>query len=318
MIFVERPDKILQFMNANGYSGTYYDAVYEYFQQLSSLSQGTLEDHVNDVIVQAGFVTGTLQDKLTAFFVDATGISDRRDAERSFWQNTSNSFGGSNGLDEFTKLLLHCDGADGSTTITDATGRHTMGAVANAQLDTAQKKFGTASILFDGTDDAVNTPDSADWDIFASSTSDWTIDFWVKRSDTVSETVLFMQQREASTLQWAFYQFSSATGINFFMDQGTLPLNIVTNTHISDTNWHHLAFIKKGSDNGVYLDGTQIGYGSNTTTATFTAELRIGENGTSEFAGWMDEIRIQNSNWFNAAPNSGKTDTITVPTEAYS
>jgi hypothetical protein len=32
----------------------------------------------------------------------------------------------------------------------------------------------------------------------------------------------------------------------------------------------------------------------------------------------MDEIRIQKSNYFNAAPNVGKTNTITVPTEAYS
>jgi len=33
--------------------------------------------------------------------------------------------------------------------------------------------------------------------------------------------------------------------------------------------------------------------------------------------GHLDELRIQNSNWFSASPNSGKTDTITVPTTSY-
>ena len=49
-------------------------------------------------------------------------------------------------------LLLHCDGEDEGTTITDsgATG-HTVTANDDTQLDTSYKKFGSASILFDGT-----------------------------------------------------------------------------------------------------------------------------------------------------------------------
>ena len=59
------------------------------------------------------------------------------------------SNGAANG--SFTKLLLHCNGTDGSTTFTDEIGK-TVTANGNAQIDTAQSKFGGASGLFDGTE----------------------------------------------------------------------------------------------------------------------------------------------------------------------
>jgi hypothetical protein len=50
-------------------------------------------------------------------------------------------------------LLLHGDGTNGSTTITDNSPTpKTVTAVGNAQISTAQSKFGGASILFDGTE----------------------------------------------------------------------------------------------------------------------------------------------------------------------
>ncbi|MCP5011181.1 MAG: hypothetical protein GY942_14465, partial [Aestuariibacter sp.] len=45
--------------------------------------------------------------------------------------------------DSYTKLMLHCDGADASTTFTDdSASGHTVTPVADAQIDTAQSKFG--------------------------------------------------------------------------------------------------------------------------------------------------------------------------------
>ncbi len=51
-----------------------------------------------------------------------------------------------------TKLLLNFNGTDGATTTTDASpSAHTVSFEGNAQLDTAAKQFGTASLLLDGT-----------------------------------------------------------------------------------------------------------------------------------------------------------------------
>src|SRR3972149_9214360 len=66
-------------------------------------------------------------------------------------------------IDSYTKLLLHMDGANGSTTFTDEMGQ-AVTANGNAQISTAQSKFGGASGLFDGTGDYLSVPASADWD----------------------------------------------------------------------------------------------------------------------------------------------------------
>ena len=79
-------------------------------------------------------------------------------------------------IDAYTKALLHFDGADESTTFTDESGK-TWTAQDNAQLDTSVKKFGTASGLFDGTGDYVDSEVSAD---FGFGTDDFTVDFWMK------------------------------------------------------------------------------------------------------------------------------------------
>ena len=73
-------------------------------------------------------------------------------------------------------LLLHFDGADGSTTFTDSSlTPKTRTANGDAQIDTADSKFSGASGLFDGTDDYITTPDSAD---FVLGSEDFTIDLW--------------------------------------------------------------------------------------------------------------------------------------------
>jgi len=57
--------------------------------------------------------------------------------------------------DSYTKLLLHCNGVDASTTFTDENGK-TVGVNGDAQLDTAQKYFGLSSGYFDGNGDYLN------------------------------------------------------------------------------------------------------------------------------------------------------------------
>ena len=53
-----------------------------------------------------------------------------------------------------TSLLMHFNGTNGSTTMTDnSKNNFAVTAVGNAQLSTAQSKFGGSSLLLDGTGD---------------------------------------------------------------------------------------------------------------------------------------------------------------------
>src|SRR3990167_8969973 len=121
------------------------------------------------------------------------------------WDNVP----GGSSFDSYTKLLLHGDGSDASTTITDEIGK-TVTAVGNAQLDTAQKKFGTASILLDGTGDYATVPDSDDWNFGA---GDFTIDFWV-RFNGVAESEAFCGQDQDATNHW-YFAWDGTTTLTF-------------------------------------------------------------------------------------------------------
>ena len=72
-------------------------------------------------------------------------------------------------------LLLNFDGADAATATTDASKYNcSVRFAGDAQLDTANFKYGTASLLTDGTGDAIGVG----WhDGFELGTSDFTIEF---------------------------------------------------------------------------------------------------------------------------------------------
>ena len=68
--------------------------------------------------------------------------------------------GQSSGETNFNKvsLLLPFDGSDTATSTSDESDNsHTITFAGTAQLDTAQKKFGTASLLLDGDSDYVKS-----------------------------------------------------------------------------------------------------------------------------------------------------------------
>jgi hypothetical protein len=219
-----------------------------------------------------------------------------------------------------TKLLLHCDGADGSQIFSDdSPSSHNITAYGDAQVDTATLIFGTGSLLLDGDGDYLTSADSADWDI----STDFTIDLWVKHTDHVGDE-LYVGQTESNVKFWMFARSDDVDGIKFrIYDNGDVVyLKGGAANDITDTNQHHLAMCKVGNEYGIYKDGTQIAYTSDANMAGFTGILNIGAwkvNGVGNyFDGHIDEIRISHYNEFGAAPKSDNTDTITVPDGPYS
>jgi hypothetical protein len=71
------------------------------------------------------------------------------------------------------------NGLDGDTSSTDESqAAHALTFVGNAQIDTAQSKFGGSSLLLDGSGDRVTTPNSVGWQLGSTSSSPWTIECW--------------------------------------------------------------------------------------------------------------------------------------------
>lgn len=189
-------------------------------------------------------------------------------------------------------LLLHMDGSNGSTAFPDSSSNAiTVTRSGDAQISTAQSKFGGASALFDGSVDRLQTTSNA---VFAFGTGDFTVEAW-------------------------FYRTATAPGIQAMQILGTRPLNdgyadawslsinfqnvitFFTNTGIATSGstlsllntWQHIAAVRSGTTLTLYLDGVNVGAGFNTQNYTQQI-LGIGAilDGTHPSFGYIDDVRI--------------------------
>ena len=90
-----------------------------------------------------------------------------------------------------------------------------------------------------------------------------------------------------------FIGYNSSTVFGVWKNAGT---TLVQTTTLPSVNaWHHIAYVKSGSSNYLYIDGTQV---ATSTTATDTAAATIINAGRAAsgnyFAGNVDEVRVYN------------------------
>ncbi len=217
------------------------------------------------------------------------------------------------GIDTNTKLMLHLNGDDADTSTNDSSGNlHIATFVGTAEIDTADKQFGPSSLLLDGDSDFLTIPDSTDWNIL--DPTDNTLDLWVKLAENTQE---FIGQFIDSANFWTFR--TNVGALSFIWRNGGGDAISISGGSVSLNVWNHVAMCKVGTDIGIYLNGVQVAYqGSFTDTNDLATILHIGVGINNQHVnGWMDEIRIQESNFFSASPNVGLTDIITVPNKEY-
>ena len=225
------------------------------------------------------------------------------------------------GLDTFVALLLHFDGADNSTVITDSSYVATKSVSrTNALIKTAESKFGGSSFYCDGTGDYASVPDHADWDF---GTEDFTIDCWIKVSATSADYAI-CSLYTADNNKILFYVSSQTLAFLAYSSAGVKAVDIKgTGTQLNDNAWHHVAAVRSGTGANslkLYIDGTAIAVTTTTdlagnTLPNLTAAFEIGRQNNSSaykyFNGYIDEYRVSKgiARW---------TSNFTPPTEAYS
>jgi hypothetical protein len=187
-------------------------------------------------------------------------------------------------------LLLHGDGTNGSTTITDSSPTpKTVTAVGNAQISTTDPKFGAGSIFLDGTGDWLTTPSNAG---FAFGTADFTVEGWLKPAAVTAADRIIFDSRATST----------DTGIVFFIDpdgrlnsfQGS-SLRANSGLLLLTSNvWQHFAYVRAAGVLYVYIGGSLGGSAALTTDLTSPGTVRIGvrQDDTLPYNGYIDDLRI--------------------------
>jgi hypothetical protein len=192
--------------------------------------------------------------------------------------------------DANTVLLVHCDGTNASTVFRDDNGdsRTPFGfsALGNAQVDTAQSRFGNAAALFDGTGDYLLSTTG-----LSLGTGNFTIECWI-RVASLQAAVIFdnrtSDQPGVFTIQ--------ANGTLLYFDPAVGGVS-TSGTYTTNT-WFHACFERSGNTFRMYINGT-----ASYTNTNFTSNLGTNRQSiigisyaiTSGLNGWIDEFRISNT-----------------------
>lgn len=218
-----------------------------------------------------------------------------------------------------TKLLLPSDSDNDAQYefIDDGNTGHTVTAVATAQTSSAQKKFGSMSLLLDGDSDYLNTLDSVDWYF---GTGNFTIDFWVRFDNLTNRQRLVGQRVDGSNI-WYVEKASAANDnkLQMAFTTGGVPKGVYTLTNpwaVATDTWYHIEFARNGATALLFINGVSQAVTENTAfasndVANLAAPLTIGQQNSTDWVdGHMDEIRISKG----IARHTANFD---VPTAAY-
>jgi hypothetical protein len=197
--------------------------------------------------------------------------------------------------------LLHFDGTNGSTTITDNSKNNVAFTVnGDSKISTAQSKFGGASLLLDGTGDYLSSPSVND---FAFGTGDFTIECWIYSSDVSNPAQRgFLQTSDTAgglktsyTTGITILQGSTvSSGLNGGLIANVAGSSVGSSTAVITTNtWYHIALVRNSGTSTLYVNGTSVGSGTTTGNCSGTYLAIGGYYNTSYlYQGYLDELRI--------------------------
>jgi len=185
-----------------------------------------------------------------------------------------------------TSLLLNFTNAG----IYDATSKNDLETVGNAQISTAQSKWGGSSMAFDGTGDYLNAASSA---AFTFGTGSFTIEGWHYLTASSTSTKYLFDQRVSGQGFFPALYISSGS-YNVYINS-TIPIN--AGTVVANT-WVHWALVKNSgtSTTTLYINGTSVGSFSDSNNYSSTAQFRIGSEFTAaalyDWQGYIQDFRV--------------------------
>jgi hypothetical protein len=190
-------------------------------------------------------------------------------------------------------LLLHFNGANGSTTFTDNSPTPKTATANNgASISTVQSKFGGASGLFDGANDNVTVADNTGFDF---GSGDFTIEYWEYRTASTANTPT-ISRNNGGNPPWML-GWSNGSIINFFSSANGSSWDVAVNISMGAiiiNSWAHYAVTRQGNTFRTFQNGIQIStFTSAATLPAGSGPLQIGSYYSSYYyPGYLDELRL--------------------------
>ena len=212
--------------------------------------------------------------------------------------------------DSDTALLINNNESNGSTTFTDSSSNgYSVSGTGGVSHSTAQAKFGSSSIIFDGNDDSLSVGGNSTLYSELTASSNKTYEAFVYHSAN-DYTYLFSH---SSNQQYLGMYLNASNGHFGFNGNSPNPYTAVqADVTIPLNQWNHF-FVQRNADgtmtagfNGSILQNS-VAEGANNSTSGTTGPLKIGSQhyyGSTHryfFEGYMDEIRISNTPRYSAS-----------------
>jgi len=183
-----------------------------------------------------------------------------------------------------TSLLLNFTNAG----ILDNAEMNNLETVGNAQISTAQSKFGSGSIAFDGNGDyLISAPRNSN----EIGSGDFTIECWIYPNNTTSayRPIVASNNYAATGGGWILYQ--NGTSLELWLSPG-ISITLGATSAITASVWQHIALSRSSGTLRIFVNGTSVASVAN--TATFTGNnIYVGSSaGLLYFNGYIDDLRI--------------------------
>jgi len=200
------------------------------------------------------------------------------------------------------KLDLPMQEGSGSY-IYDGSGNQNHGTISGATWTTGQEYGYQASLvrsntpmIFDGSNDTVNIPDSSQWNMPK------TVSMWFNCSSITANGISNFEKDTLigyDTIYWGIQLDSTNNKIQYYYFDGAQRY-WSTDSSISLNTWHHLVVVSTSSGSTIYLDGSSIGTNSLTwlnNNVPSPQQLRFGSYGATTnvyrpFNGLINDVAI--------------------------
>jgi hypothetical protein len=179
--------------------------------------------------------------------------------------------------------------------VVDATAKNVLETEGNAQISTAQSKWGGGSIYLDGTaNTAVKLLTGNQLSPFS---GDYTYECWVYFNSFTGTPVIF-DTRASNTAVPGLQIYCTTGGVLTVYGGASTATLLITGGTLSTGQWYYIALVRSGSGSNntkLYLNGSQSG-SSATDTTNYNNQggyIGAGASGTSNYVnGYIDDFRF--------------------------
>lgn len=165
--------------------------------------------------------------------------------------------------------------------------------VSGAAITTSAKKFGTGSLVLNGTSDYVESSTTLEKYNFGG--DDFTVDWWEYRLSASSGKSVISRSTSASFPPFLF-GYSDGTNLRAFITSNGSSWDIANNKNmgtITTGAWTHYAITREGDTYRTYKNGVQQDtWTSSLDIYSSTDNLSIGKYVSNYFTGYIDEVRM--------------------------